>query len=79
MRKLVEAEPLFQEALQASRKVLGDEHADTLTPISNIVGTLHIEKIIIVGGHAPLLMACGTPPMPGLACPIFIYPLMHSC
>ena len=43
MRKLVEAEPLFQEALQASRKVLGDEHADTLTPISNIVGTLHIE------------------------------------
>lgn len=52
MRKLVEVEPLFQEALQASRKVLGDEHADTLTPISNnIVGTLHIE--IIVGGHAP--------------------------
>ena len=44
MRKLVEVEPLFQEALQASRKVLGDEHADTLTPISNnIVGTLHIE------------------------------------
>ena len=77
MRKLVEVEPLFQEALQASRKVLGDEHADTLTPISNnIVGTLHIE--IIVGGHAPPLTACGAPPTPGLARPIFIYPPMHS-
>ena len=50
MRKLVEAEPLFQEALQASRKVLGDEHADTLTPISKF-DALEFAKDVFSNGR----------------------------
>ena len=34
--KRVEAEPLFREALDGKRRVLGDDHADTLACISSL-------------------------------------------
>ena len=38
--KLGEAEPLFREALAASRETLGDRHPDTLTSINNMASLL---------------------------------------
>ena len=38
--RLAEAEPLFLEALEASRRTLGDEHPDTLKSISNVASIL---------------------------------------
>jgi len=40
-RKLNEAEPLFREALEAKRNMLGARHPDTLTSINNLAVLLH--------------------------------------
>ena len=42
MDKLAEAEPYHREALEARRRVLGDEHSDTLRLINNIGALLDI-------------------------------------
>ena len=38
--KLAEAEPLFREALVASRSVLGERHPDTLIATNNLANLL---------------------------------------
>ena len=39
--KLSEAETYYREALEGSRRVLGDDHPLTLTSINNMGGLLH--------------------------------------
>jgi tetratricopeptide (TPR) repeat protein len=41
--KLAEAEPYFRDALEKSRRVLGEEHPNTLTSINNM-GYLHLAQ-----------------------------------
>jgi tetratricopeptide (TPR) repeat protein len=41
--KLSEAEPYFREALEVRRRVLGEEHPNTLTSISNMGGLLYAQ------------------------------------
>jgi hypothetical protein len=41
MGKLEKAEPYFREDLEGMRRVLGDDHPDTLTSINNMGGLLY--------------------------------------
>ena len=40
--KLAEAEPYYREALEGCRRVLGNEHRDTLTSIANNGSLLYL-------------------------------------
>ena len=39
-----EAEPLYRRALEASERVLGPEHPDTLTSVNNLAGLLRAQR-----------------------------------